>query len=84
MKAICLLVPGATTPILFSEYSGDEEEDSGELDEEEEDMESEEIFNESVVGTDTNGDISRTLPQPTKDFMNPLTVECDPVSKFRW
>lgn len=80
MKAICSLLPGADAPILYSENSGDEEEEDGiELDDEE-DTESEDIFNESVTCADTNGDFSRTLPQPTKEMMQPLELQCDPVS----
>lgn len=78
MKVICSLLPGAETPILFSEYSEDEEEDSVEL-ENDDDTENEEIFKESVVTKDTNGDVT-SLPQSTKKFMERLTVECDPVS----
>lgn len=78
MKAICSLLPGADTPILFSEFSEDEEEDSVEVDKDEY-TESGEIFKESVVRKDTNGEVT-SLPQSTKNFMEPLTVECDPVS----
>lgn len=79
MEAICSLLPGADQPILSSEYSGDEydEEDSVDFDEDAT-SESDDNFNKSVVSADTNGDIS--LPQPPKEFMKPLTVECDPVS----
>lgn len=85
MQGICSLLPGADTPILFSEYSGDEEEDSVEIedDEEQDYTDAQDISNESVLMIDTNGETTQTLPQPTKDFMQPLTVECDPVSSKR-
>lgn len=80
MKVVCSLLPGADTPILFSEFSEDEEEDDSVEYADEDATENQEFFNESVIHKDTNGDVSCSLPQPTnKNFMQPLTVECDPV-----
>lgn len=82
MEIICSLLPGANKPIQPSNYNCDESDDIQEEDEEEEydDTEVEEIFNNTM---NTNGDNAvRTLPQPTRDFLNPLTVECDPVNMF--
>lgn len=83
MKAICSLLPGADTPILFSEFSEDEEEEDSIEYADEDATESQEIFNESVIHKDTNGDVGFSLPHSTnKNFMQPLTVECDPVGSF--
>lgn len=81
MKAICSLLPGGDIPILFSDFSEDEEEEESVEYDTEVDTENEEIFNESVIRKDTNGAFT-SLPQSTQNYMQPLTVECDPVSKY--
>ncbi|XP_028134200.1 mitogen-activated protein kinase kinase kinase 7 isoform X1 [Diabrotica virgifera virgifera] len=79
MASICSLLPGADTPIQRSSYNCDEDvpiEEESEISEEYTDTEIEDIFK---VPISTNDDkISKTLPQPSADFMKPLTVECDP------
>nr|WAK98088.1 mitogen-activated protein kinase kinase kinase 7 [Colaphellus bowringi] len=76
MKAICSLLPGADKPIQPSNYNCDESYDLEEDEQEDDYTEVEEIFNSNV---NTNGEINvKALPQPSHDFLKPLSLECDP------
>ncbi|CAG9857344.1 unnamed protein product [Phyllotreta striolata] len=76
MESICSLLPGSDKPIQrCDETDGIQEEEIDGDDDDEEDEEIGDIF----VNSNTNGDnVVKTLQQPTRQFLNPLSIECDP------